>query len=63
MADVDAVATEGRAPRQMRARQLDGEEKARVWPVCVQHYAPYADYQKRTTRQIPVFLCEPRGDG
>ena len=59
----DIVIEQGGRRRQMRAREVDGEEKARVWPVCVQHYAPYADYQKRTVRQIPVFLCEPRGDG
>lgn len=59
----DIVIEEGGRRRPMHARELEGEEKARVWPVCVQHYAPYADYQKRTSRQIPVFLCEPRGDG
>ncbi len=44
----------------LRARQVDAEEKARLWPTCVKHYPPYDDYQRRTDRDIPVFLCEPR---
>ena len=45
---------------ELRARQVDDEEKAKVWPVCVQHYHEYDDYQARTDRNIPVFVCEPR---
>jgi F420H(2)-dependent quinone reductase len=37
-----------------RAETLSSEEKARVWPHLVDVYAPYADYQKKTTRDIPV---------
>ena len=44
----------------LRARQVDDEEKARVWPTCVEHYPPFEDYQNRTDRNIPVFVCEPR---
>ena len=44
----------------LRARQVDDEEKARVWPICCEHYPPFADYQERTARNIPVFVCEPR---
>ena len=44
----------------LRARQVDDAEKAAVWPVCVEHYHEYADYQARTDRNIPVFVCEPR---
>ncbi|MCH2172948.1 nitroreductase family deazaflavin-dependent oxidoreductase [Myxococcota bacterium] len=45
---------------QLRARQVDDDEKAQVWPTCVEHYPPFADYQSRTDRNIPVFVCEPR---
>jgi deazaflavin-dependent oxidoreductase (nitroreductase family) len=45
---------------QLRARQVDDAEKARLWPICVQHYREFDDYQKRTDRNIPVFVCEPR---
>jgi deazaflavin-dependent oxidoreductase (nitroreductase family) len=44
----------------LRARQVDDAEKAKVWPICVEYYHEYDDYQKRTDRNIPVFVCEPR---
>lgn len=44
----------------LRARQATGEEKGALWPICDQHYAPYAEYRQRTTRDIPIFVCEPR---
>lgn len=43
----------------LRARLATAEEKPQLWPVCDQHYAPYADYRKRTDRDIPIFVCEP----
>jgi deazaflavin-dependent oxidoreductase (nitroreductase family) len=43
----------------LRARQADDAEKAEVWPTCVEHYPPYDDYQNRTERNIPMFICEP----
>ncbi len=43
----------------LRARLATPEEKPGLWPICDRHYAPYADYRKRTTRQIPIFVCEP----
>ena len=44
----------------LRARQARTEEKPSLWPICDRHYAPYADYRQRTTRDIPIFVCEPR---
>lgn len=38
------------------ARELDGEERATWWARAVEAYPPYADYQERTKRLIPVFL-------
>jgi deazaflavin-dependent oxidoreductase (nitroreductase family) len=38
----------------LRARQVSAEEKAQLWPTCVEHYPPYGDYQDRTDRDIPV---------
>ncbi len=43
----------------LRARLAAPDEKPALWPICDQHYAPYADYRKRTTRDIPIFVCEP----
>jgi len=44
----------------LRARLASAEEKAAVWPTCCEHYPDYQVYQDRSTRNIPVFLCEPR---
>lgn len=44
----------------LRARLASPEEKPELWPICDRHYAPYAEYRKRTTRDIPIFVCEPR---
>ena len=44
------------------ARELAGDEKAVWWERAVAAYPPYADYQKRTDRQIPVFVLE-RAEG
>jgi deazaflavin-dependent oxidoreductase (nitroreductase family) len=43
----------------LRARLATPAEKHELWPVCDQYYPPYADYRKRTTRDIPIFVCEP----
>ena len=43
----------------LRARLARADEKPALWPICDACYAPYADYRKRTTRDIPIFVCEP----
>lgn len=43
----------------LRARLIDGEERAIWWERSVAAFPPYAEYQQRTDRQIPVFLLEP----
>jgi deazaflavin-dependent oxidoreductase (nitroreductase family) len=43
------------------AREITGEERALWWERSVAAFPDYADYQKRTDRQIPVFLFERRG--
>jgi F420H(2)-dependent quinone reductase len=46
--------------RPMHVREIkDAAEKARLWKLAVAAYPPYADYQARTKRQIPVFVAEP----
>lgn len=42
------------------SRELSGEERATWWDRGVEAFPPYADYQTRTERLIPVFLLEPR---
>ncbi len=43
----------------LRARLATPEEKPELWPICDGHFAPYADYRERTTRDIPIFVCAP----
>ena len=38
------------------ARELDGPEREEWWARAVEAYPPYADYQRKTDRLIPVFL-------
>jgi deazaflavin-dependent oxidoreductase (nitroreductase family) len=47
-------------PRPMRARTASPEEKATLWPRIVAAYKGYEGYQRNTTRDIPVVICEPR---
>jgi hypothetical protein len=46
----------------MVAREVSGEERAAWWDRAVAAYPPYAEYQRKTTRQIPVFVLEPVGE-
>lgn len=41
------------------AREVTGDEKAVWWERAVAAYPPYADYQEKTERQIPVFVLSP----
>ncbi len=46
----------------MRTREVtDESERARLWEISVAAFPPYAEYQERTTRKIPVFVAEPTG--
>jgi deazaflavin-dependent oxidoreductase (nitroreductase family) len=45
----------------MRAREVTAQaERERLWKLAVAAFPPYAEYQQRTTRLIPVFLASPR---
>lgn len=41
------------------ARELTGAEREEWWARCVAAFPPYAEYQEKTERTIPVFACEP----
>ncbi len=44
----------------MKTREVtDPAERARLWNIAVAAYPPYAQYQAKTTRQIPLFVAEP----
>ena len=41
-----------------RARTATGTERAALWAKMVDIYPPYADYQKKTDRQIPLVVLQ-----
>ncbi len=53
----------GRERRRVRARDAEGEERDRLWAQMVSLYGAYADYQRKTTRQIPVVVLEASPTG
>ena len=42
-----------------RARTVTGEERARLWKQALEFWPPYADYEKKTDREIPVVMLDP----
>ena len=44
----------------MRARTATADEKSELWPEILAAHKGYGNYQKRTSRDIPVVICEPR---
>jgi F420H(2)-dependent quinone reductase len=50
---------DGSVTRDYDAREVFGDEKAVWWERAVAVYPDYADYQKNTDRQIPVFVLTP----
>ena len=50
---------DGPVKRDYLAREVFGDEKAVWWARAVETWPGYADYQKKTDRQIPVFVLEP----
>jgi len=50
---------DGPVKQDMTAREVTGEEKAQWWERAVAAYPPYAEYQQKTSREIPVFVLEP----
>jgi deazaflavin-dependent oxidoreductase (nitroreductase family) len=50
---------DGPVKRDYLAREVTGDEKATWWERAVAAYPDYADYQKKTTREIPVFVLTP----
>lgn len=49
---------DGAVKRDYLAREVTGDEKAIWWERSVAAFPTYAEYQTKTTRQIPVFVLE-----
>jgi deazaflavin-dependent oxidoreductase (nitroreductase family) len=50
---------DGTVKQPMRAREATGDEKTQWWARAVEAFPDYANYQAKTTRQIPLFVLEP----
>lgn len=59
VADPRVELQDGAVRRAYRAREVFGQERATWWERAVAAYPPYADYQEKTDRQIPLFVLEP----
>jgi F420H(2)-dependent quinone reductase len=47
--------------RPLRVREVtDTAERTRLWDLAVAAFPPYAEYQAKTNRQIPLFIAEPK---
>lgn len=58
VANPDVEITRGGVTGKYRARTADPTEKVELWPRVVKVYSGYAGYQKRSSRDIPVVICE-----
>jgi deazaflavin-dependent oxidoreductase (nitroreductase family) len=59
--DPEAVTIQdGPEPFDATVRQVEGDERAEWWDRAVAAYPPYAEYQERTKRQIPVLIASRR---
>ncbi|MFD1824817.1 MULTISPECIES: nitroreductase family deazaflavin-dependent oxidoreductase [Mumia] len=59
VADPHVMLQDGPEPADFVAREVHGDEKALWWERAVEAFPPYAGYQKKTTREIPVLVLEP----
>lgn len=57
-ANPQVTAQDGETVVELTAREVSGDERAHWWELAVAAYPPYAEYQTKTDRQIPVFVLE-----
>ena len=61
LADPDTVVLQdGPEPFEVTVREASGDEKREWWDRAVAAYPPYAEYQAKTDRQIPLFIATPK---
>jgi deazaflavin-dependent oxidoreductase (nitroreductase family) len=56
-ADPAVTIQDGPEPHDYTLREVEGDERSRWWDRAVAAYPPYAEYQQRTERRIPVFVA------
>ena len=55
-----AFIQDGPEPFAVSIREVSGDERAQWWERAIAAYPPYAEYQAKTEREIPVFVATPR---
>jgi len=60
LAHPDTTIQVGTERRPVRARVATAAERKRMWPLVVSNYGGYEDYARRTAREIPLVVLEPR---
>lgn len=61
LADPDVEIEIGTETRQVRARIADAPERDQIWSEQKRAYPGFADYERKTSRKIPVVILQPRG--
>lgn len=56
----DVRVQDGPEPFDVDVREVEGDERAVWWERAVAAYPPYAEYQTKTERRIPVFVATRR---
>jgi deazaflavin-dependent oxidoreductase (nitroreductase family) len=60
LANPDTTVQVGSSRRSVHAHKADAAERKRLWPLMLKVYGGYADYQRRTEREIPLVVLSPR---
>ena len=59
-ADTNVVIQDEADVYDMQVREIEeSEERSRLWDIAVEAFPPYAEYQSKTSRLIPLFVAEP----
>jgi F420H(2)-dependent quinone reductase len=59
--DPNVTLQDGPVVQDMRAREVEGDERDVWWARAVDAWPDYANYQRKTPRTIPVLVLEPPG--
>ncbi|MGF1598045.1 MAG: nitroreductase family deazaflavin-dependent oxidoreductase [Acidimicrobiales bacterium] len=57
VADPHVMIQDGPEPFDAEVRLVSGDERVAWWERAVAAFAPYAEYQEKTDREIPVFIA------
>ena len=58
-AEPRATVKQGRDTRDVRAHEVDDDERDRLWALVTKDFPLYEAYQRKTERVIPLFILEP----